>query len=60
MALRMMEERKLLMAKLATDYRLRGPISLADTYTRRATEIEDHIKNLKELLYHSQNNENKA
>jgi two-component system chemotaxis response regulator CheB len=50
-ALRMMEERKNLFSKSASQYENRGLQSLTQQYRLKAMELELHINVLKELLY---------
>ncbi|HEV8283330.1 MAG TPA: chemotaxis protein CheB [Chitinophagaceae bacterium] len=50
-AVRMMEERKLLLQKMANEHDDRGLQRLNLQYSKRAKELEQHIAKLKELLF---------
>src|SRR5688572_14252493 len=50
-SVRMMEERKILLNKNAKTYSQKGLEILSAEYTQRASQLETHIKNLKELLF---------
>lgn len=50
-ALRMMEERRMLMIKLADNGKKKGFSRVAEGYFEKSVEIEVHIERLKELLY---------
>src|SRR5204862_7287250 len=50
-AVRMMEERKLLLEKIARENSERGLQKLGSQYESRANDLEEHIGKLKELLF---------
>jgi two-component system, chemotaxis family, protein-glutamate methylesterase/glutaminase len=50
-AVRMMEERKLLIEKMAKSHRSKGLERLRAHYIKQGTDLEYHIANLKELLF---------
>jgi two-component system chemotaxis response regulator CheB len=52
-ALRMMEERKKLLDKMAKEEKRKGWKTSADNKEERANELQDHIKRLQEILYES-------
>jgi two-component system, chemotaxis family, protein-glutamate methylesterase/glutaminase len=53
-ALRIMEERKTLMQKLADDYKKKGLASMHASYKLRTDELIIHIGKLKDLLFHTE------
>ncbi len=53
-ALRIMEERRNLFAKLDQDHMKRGLVSMAQTYKDKASSIQVHIDKMKEVLFASQ------
>ena len=50
-ALRMMEERSMLLEKMAGDERKKGLNSLASSKEERKADLQQHIDNLKEILF---------
>jgi two-component system, chemotaxis family, protein-glutamate methylesterase/glutaminase len=50
-ALRMMEERSSLLEKMANDERKKGLNSLASSKEERRADLQQHIENLKEILF---------
>jgi two-component system chemotaxis response regulator CheB len=50
-AVRMMEERKLLLNKLAREHHDRGLQRLNLEYNKRVKDLDQHIAKLKELLF---------
>jgi two-component system, chemotaxis family, protein-glutamate methylesterase/glutaminase len=50
-AVRMMEERKLLLSRMARDNKGKGLEKMAADFSDRSEQLEYHIKNLKELLF---------
>jgi two-component system chemotaxis response regulator CheB len=50
-AVRMMEERKLLLSRLANENRAKGLEKLATDFSQRSDDLERHVENLKELLF---------
>ena len=56
-ALRMMEERKHLLQKMAMDYKKKGFKSLASGNVEKQDEMSRHIDKLKEILYDLQNHD---
>jgi two-component system chemotaxis response regulator CheB len=50
-ALRMMEERKILLKKTATENESKGLTSLSGTLREQAQQLEIHVEKLKELLF---------
>jgi two-component system chemotaxis response regulator CheB len=50
-AVRMMEERKDLLKKIGNEEEIKGLGNLATTHFKNAHELEEHIKNLKALLF---------
>ena len=50
-AVRMMEERKLLLKKIATENKEKGLDKLSAFYLEQAAKLEIHIENMKELLF---------
>jgi len=55
-ALRMMEDRKNLLNKLANSTENRGATSLASVHKEKATALREHIDKLKEILFSTQEN----
>ncbi len=55
-ALRMMEERRLLLEKLATEERKRGWKRTAEAKEERAVELRNHVERLKRLLLDAKQN----
>lgn len=55
-ALRMMEERRNLLTKLAEDNVKKGFARLSADHRQRADELETHIERIKEILFVTQNN----
>jgi two-component system chemotaxis response regulator CheB len=53
-ALRMMEERKNLLNKLAKDSKKRGAITIASGHEEKGKELQQHIDKLKEILFLTQ------
>ena len=53
-ALRMMEERRMLLNKISEEENTKGLSRLANSHKQRATELEAHIEKLKELLFSTQ------
>jgi two-component system chemotaxis response regulator CheB len=56
-ALRMMEERRSLLLHLAKRDKERGYGSIADLHLKKAKELEQHIENLKQILFAASNPE---
>lgn len=56
-ALRMMEERKHLLKKMASESTIKGYKSMASGNEKKATELAHHIENLKKILFDLQNQE---
>jgi two-component system chemotaxis response regulator CheB len=54
-ALRMMEERRSLLKKMADEERSKGWIQNAQHKAERALDLEEHINRLKQLLFESEN-----
>jgi len=52
-ALRILEERRNLLNKMAEEERSKGWVKSSGNKQRRAEELETHIKRLKEILFHS-------
>lgn len=50
-ALRMMEERRTLMNRISEDETKKGLLRMASIYKQRATDLEQHIGKLKDLLF---------
>jgi two-component system, chemotaxis family, protein-glutamate methylesterase/glutaminase len=50
-ALRMMEERKILLSKTAKENNTKGLSNLSQKYTEHSLQLEGHIENLKVLLF---------
>jgi len=50
-ALRMMEERRALLLRLANRDQQRGYSSTANLHSTKARELEQHIDNLKQILF---------
>jgi two-component system chemotaxis response regulator CheB len=53
-ALRMMEDRKNLLAKLGSDSRKRGANTIASSHDEKREELQEHINRLKEILFLTQ------
>lgn len=53
-ALRMIEERWMLLLKISEEENNKGLKRLADSHKKRANELEEHIQKLKELLFAAQ------
>ena len=53
-ALRMMEDRKNLLNKLANSSETRGAISMATAHKEKANALQEHIDKLKEILFSTQ------
>jgi two-component system chemotaxis response regulator CheB len=51
-ALRLMEQRRNLLHKISIDEKNKGLHSLAEMHLERVRELEGHINNLKELIFH--------
>jgi two-component system, chemotaxis family, protein-glutamate methylesterase/glutaminase len=51
MAVRMMEERKLLLSRLANENKSKGLEKIATDFSERSDQLDHHITNLKELLF---------
>jgi two-component system chemotaxis response regulator CheB len=58
-ALRIMEERRNLMVKLENDYRNRGLPNMAKSYGDKVRDLEVHLSNLKDILFSTENDEEK-
>jgi two-component system chemotaxis response regulator CheB len=56
-ALRLMEERKALLMRLARRDKERGYSSIADLHLKKAKDLEQHIENLKQILFATSNPE---
>lgn len=50
-AVRMMEERKLLLSRLANDNKSKGLEKIAADFSERSDQLEHHITNMKEFLF---------
>jgi len=56
LALRMMEDRKNLLMKLAKDTKKRGAVNIGMTHEEKSKELQHHIDKLKEILFSTQEN----
>ena len=54
-ALRMMEERRSLLTRISTDESKKGLLRMGAIYQKRASDLEEHIGKLKELLFSAKN-----